>query len=144
LVHAELFGQLRDRWQEIDVAAEIVHKEVDIMEVSPWLELMRWSKYLDGHSLYDTVKLADLHRARAESVLGVLRASVDRIVEQAHHSACEDHINVSDQLRINSLLLRPRATDRPLMVKLLKSIYKTYKATWKRLTCFAHRTVQPD
>ena len=49
-----------------------------------------------------------------------------------------------DQARINSFLLRPRATDRPLMVKLLKSTYKTYKATWKRLICFAHRTVQPN
>jgi hypothetical protein len=51
LVHAELFGQLHDRRQETEAATEIVRKEVDRTEVSPWLELTRWSKYLDGHSL---------------------------------------------------------------------------------------------
>ena len=53
LVHAELFGQLHDRRQEIEAATKIVCKEVDRTEVSPWLEIMRWSKYLDGHSLYE-------------------------------------------------------------------------------------------
>lgn len=144
LVHAELFGQLHDRRRQIEAATEIVRKEVDRTEVSPWLELTRWPKYLDGHSLYDAAKLADLPRARTEPLLSVLCDSVDRIVEEAHRSVCEDRINVFDQSRINSFLLRPRATDRPLMVKLLKSTYKTYKTTWKRLICFAHRTVQPS
>lgn len=144
LIHAELFVQLHDRRQEMEAAAEIVHREVDRTGVSPWLELTRWYKYLHGHSLYDTVKLADPPRARTEPLLGVLCESVDQIVERAHHFVCEDRINVFDQARINSFLLRPRATDRPLMVSLLKSTYKTYKATWKRLICFAHRMVQPD
>jgi hypothetical protein len=48
-----------------------MRKEVDRTEVSLWLELTRWFKYLDGHLLYDTVKLANLPRARTESLLGV-------------------------------------------------------------------------
>ena len=56
---------------------------------------------------------------------------------------CEDRINVFDQARINSFLQRPRASDRPLVVKLQKSTYRTYKGLWKRLLCFVYRTVQP-
>ncbi len=97
LVHAELFGQLHDRRQEIEAATE-VRREVDRTEVSPWLELTRWSKYLDGHSLSDTVKLADLPRARTEPVLGVLCDSVDRIVEQARRKVLPNitiHVTVN-------------------------------------------------
>ena len=56
--------------------------------------------------------------SNSEPILTVICESVDRLVEEAYQSVCNDRINVFDQSRINSFLQRPRAADRPLMVKL--------------------------
>jgi hypothetical protein len=69
--------------------------------------------------------------------------SLERIVEDAYQSVCNDAINVFDQVRINSFLHRPRAADRPLMVKLQKSTWRRYTRIWKALLCFTYRTTQP-
>ena len=47
-------------------------------------------------------------------------------------------------MRINSFLQRPRASDKPLAFRLQKSTYRTYRDVWKRLLCFAHRTLKHD
>jgi hypothetical protein len=142
LVHAEISLQLSTYQKGLKATREVVNKDVDKTEISPWLQLTRWSTYLDGHSLCDVAKLADLPQKTSEPLLSIICDSIDRIVEQAHRSVCEDRINVFDQMRINSFLQRPRAADKPLMVKLQESTYKAYKSVWKRLICFAHRTSQ--
>ena len=117
--------------------------EASTKEVSPWLELTRWPQYLSGYPLSDLSHLAALPEKTEAPVLHILCLSLDRLIEEAYRSVCEDRINVFDQARINSFLQRPRASDRPLGVKLQKSTYRTYKGLWKRLLCFVYRTVQP-
>lgn len=56
----------------------------------------------------------------------VLCDSLERVVEEGHRSVCEDWINVFDQTRINSSFQRPPASDRPLMVKLQKAMWRRY------------------
>ncbi|KAK5689254.1 hypothetical protein LTR17_026390 [Elasticomyces elasticus] len=69
--------------------------------------------------------------------------SLERVVKEAHQSICNDRVNVFDQARINSFLQRPRAADRPLMVKLQRSTWRTYTRIWQLLLCFIYRTSQP-
>lgn len=143
LVRAEIFGQLAVHRERHQAADSIIAKETDKTEVSPWLELTRWSTYLSGHSLPGVARLGALPVHSSESLLEILCESIDRLVDSAHRSVCEDRINAFDQMRINSFLQRPRAADKPLMVKLQKSTYKRYSSIWKRLLCFVHRTMQP-
>ena len=130
--------------QRIAEATGVLSKSGGPTEVSPWLELTRWSTYLHGHNLADVATLADPPNADSEPTLAVVCSSLDRIVEEAHRSVCNDRINVFDQARINSFLQRPRAADRPLLVKLKKSTYSKYKSIGKRLLCFVHRTIRPE
>lgn len=53
--------------------------------------------------------------------------SLDRVVEDAYTAVCDERINVFDQARINSFMQKPRAIDRPLLVKLQKPTYRRYK-----------------
>ncbi|KAF1348215.1 hypothetical protein EJ07DRAFT_25906, partial [Lizonia empirigonia] len=80
----------------------------------------------------------------SEPLLVEFSDSLDRIVEQAHTSIRDDKVNVFDQARINSFFQRRRAFDRPMMVKLRNSTYQKYKQVFKRLICFAYRTMQPE
>jgi hypothetical protein len=82
--------------------------------------------------------------AATEPVLLSICNSLERVVEDAYQSVCNDSINVFDQVRINSFLQRPSATDRPLLVKLQKSTWRHYTRIWKALLCFVYRTAQPD
>jgi hypothetical protein len=119
-----------------------MHDSASAKEVSPWLQLTRWPRYLKGYPLPCLAALAALPQDGSHPILHLLCSSLDRLVEIAYQSICEDRINVFDQARINSFLQRPRATDRPLMVKLQKSTYRQYKGVWKRLLCFVYRTAQ--
>jgi hypothetical protein len=103
-VRAELFGQLAIHRGQSQAGDRIVAKEVDKTEASPWLDLTRWTIYLAGHPLSDVAKLGSLPAMGAEPLLGVLCESVDRLVELAHRSVCEDKIKPFDQMRINSFL----------------------------------------
>ena len=113
-------------------------------EVSPWLEMIRWPKYLHGHSFIEVARLANPANPASEPFLVEFSDSLDRIVEQAHTSIREDKVNVFDQARVNSFIQRRRAFDRPLMVKLRNSTYQKYKQVFERLICFAYRTMQPE
>jgi len=143
LARAEITDRLATHQQSIQAVRGTVNKHVDKTEVSPWLQLTRWSTYLHGHKLCDAAKLRDLPLADSEPLLGVLCESVDRIVEQAQRSIREERINVFDQMRINSFSHQSRFADRPLKTRLLKSTYRTYTTIWKRLICFAYRTARP-
>jgi hypothetical protein len=113
-------------------------------EVSPWLEMTRWPKYLHGHSFIDVALLASPANTASELLLVEFSDSLDRVVEEAHASIRDDKVNVFDQARINSFIQRRRAFDRPLMIKLRDSTYRNYKQVFKRLICFAYRTMQPE
>jgi hypothetical protein len=143
LVRAEIFGQLAVHRERDQAVSSVIATDIDRTEVSPWLELTRWSTYLRGHSLSDAARLGALPVAGSKFLLEILCKSIDRLVDSAHRSVCEDRINAFDQMRINSFLQRPRAADKPLMVKLQKPTYKRYSSIWKRLLCFVHRTMQP-
>jgi hypothetical protein len=52
VIRAELFGQLAIHRNQDRAASDIVVREVDKTEASPWLQLTRWSTYLDGYILF--------------------------------------------------------------------------------------------
>ncbi|KAK1809579.1 hypothetical protein LTR12_016055 [Friedmanniomyces endolithicus] len=135
---------------ELAVLEEAQHERAQVFrafesakEVSPWLELTRWPEYLEGHRLRDVVKLTAPPSTESEPVLSTICGSLERLVTEAHRSVCNDSVNVFDQARINSFLQRPRAADRPLMVKLQKSTWRAYTKIWKSLLCFVYRTSRP-
>jgi hypothetical protein len=61
-----------------------------------------------------------------DAVLQQLVESFDRIIESARDFILTEKINVFDQHRINSFVLR-RPSDRQLFYKLQENTYKKYK-----------------
>ncbi|KAJ8117731.1 hypothetical protein OPT61_g1154 [Boeremia exigua] len=55
-------------------------------EVSPWLEMTHWPKYLHGYSFIEVARLANPANLASEPLLVEFSDSLDRIVEQAHTS----------------------------------------------------------
>jgi hypothetical protein len=129
--------------EERQSAGQTVHANASRKEVSPWLQLTRWPEYLAGHSFEQLAALAAMPSLATEPGLFALGQSLDRLVDAAYTSICQDRINVFDQARINSFLQRPRASDRPLMIKLQKATFRKYQAVWKGLLCFVARAADP-
>lgn len=123
---------------------EVVSDDPSLKEVSPWLQLTRWPSYLQGYKLKDVAVLLDQPNEQLEPVLVALGDSLERLVDDAYNSVCSDSINAFDQIHINSFLHRPRATDRPLFVKLQKSTWRQYIKIWKALLYFAYRTTRQN
>ncbi|KAI7722752.1 hypothetical protein KC353_g226 [Hortaea werneckii] len=123
--------------------AEVVCDTSSTKEVSPWLQLTRWSSYLCGQHTPSVAALLVQPTRDSEPVLVALCESLERIVIDAHASVLNDRINAFDQVHINSFLHRPHVTDRPLTVKLQKATWKRYIRVWTGLLCFAYRTTQP-
>lgn len=96
-----------------------------------------------GLTLSSVAGLADLPDPSSEPLLVTMCESLDRIVQAAYCSVSEDRVNIFDQVRIDSFMQRPRASDRPLLVKLQKPIYAGYKSVWKGLICFVCRYSEP-
>jgi hypothetical protein len=65
-------------------------------QVSPWLEMTRWPKYLEWYPLAAVAKLPDLPDLDSEPALDAICESFDRIIEAGHRSVYEDRINVFD------------------------------------------------
>lgn len=107
--------------------------------------MTRWPRYFDGLEPASVAALAYAANPTTEPALHLITESVDRVVEQAHKSICEDKVNVFDQAKINSFLSgRSERTERMIMVKLQKQTFRAYKSLWKCLLCFAYRTSRPD
>jgi hypothetical protein len=111
--------------------------------VSPWLERTRWLHYIKGIPLDRAVRLARLPQQRNEAVLYEIESAVDRIVEVAYTSLCEENVNFFGEKRIASFLPRIEVYSRPLVYKLKESTYKQYKQFWKRALAFICRTCDP-
>ena len=138
-----------DELRALQAAQQQGADDIDVQasrtEVSPWLELTQWPQYLQGHSLRAAAAAGTLPDPQAEEpLLMTICGSVDRLVERAYDGICSNRINAFDQARVNSFLRRPRASDRPLMVKLQKATFRRYKGIWKRLLAFVYRTSRPD
>jgi hypothetical protein len=69
-----------------------------------------------------------------------LTQAIDRLVETAYASVCEDKVNFFGQKRITSFLPRKEVFSRPLVFKLQQSTYRQYKQSWKKLLAFTYRT----
>ncbi|KAJ5117456.1 hypothetical protein N7448_011088 [Penicillium atrosanguineum] len=113
-------------------------------EVSPWLELTQWPKYLQGHSFSEVASLGMLPDSSREPLLAAFAQSVERLIKRAYHTIQDRRINEFDQIRINSFVSRPRIWERPILVDLKPSTYARYQQVWQRLICFAYRTSRPD
>lgn len=143
-IRAQINEAVEQGIRETNALENTIFNNAAPTEVSPWLEMTRWPKYLQGHSFTEVALLASPANAVSEPLLIEFSNSLDRIVEEAHSSIRDDKVNVFDQERINSFLQRRRAFDRPLMIKLRDSTYQKYKQVFKRLLCFAYRTIQPE
>jgi hypothetical protein len=144
LIRLQIEEQMEALQEKLGAVESYILDNQSPTEVSPWLDMTRWPRYLHGHDLPTVSRLARLPDKSTEPELLAITESLERVVQAAHVSVCEDKINVFDQARINSFIRQRRAFDRPLMVKLQKSTWRTYTGVWKCLLCFARRTSQPD
>ncbi|EKG09408.1 hypothetical protein MPH_13564, partial [Macrophomina phaseolina MS6] len=136
---------LQERDRRLSDTCHIYHDKATKTEVSPWLEMTRWPSFFNGLNLPDVSTLAYAADPTEEPLLALLSESLDRLVERAYQSICEDKISVFDQARINSFMAgEPSGMERLLMVKLQKNTFRSYKHLWKRLLCFACRTSRVD
>ncbi|KAK3115045.1 hypothetical protein LTR53_006003 [Teratosphaeriaceae sp. CCFEE 6253] len=90
-------------------------------EVSPRLELHTLAGISQGTPPRRCRQAGSACVSESEPALSTLVDSLERLVKEARQSVRNDSVNMFDQARINSCLQRPRAADRPLMVKLQKS-----------------------
>jgi hypothetical protein len=90
--------------QETIVLEDRILDNAALTEVSPWLEMTRWPKYLQGHSFAEVALLASPANPASEPLLVEFQVSLDRVVEEAHSSIRNDKVNVFDQARINSFI----------------------------------------
>jgi len=143
-IRAQIEVQIKDIQEQLEPIESCILDNQDPTEASPWQEMTRWSRYLHGKDLRIVTRLARLPDPATEPELHCIIQSLERVVQSAHQSVCEDKINIFDQARINSFILQRRAFDRPLMVKLQKPTWRIYIKVWSCLLCFARRTSQPD
>lgn len=143
-IRAQIEDQLEQHIKETKEWHHTIPDTATAAEVSPWLEMTRWPKYLGGHDFAQLALLADRPDPIREPILQELTRSLGRVIEAGHRSIQEDKVNVFDQARINSFIQRRRASDRPLMIKLQKATWRQYTSVWQRLICFAYRTVLPE
>ncbi|KAH7029957.1 hypothetical protein B0J12DRAFT_682882, partial [Macrophomina phaseolina] len=136
---------LQERDRRLSDTCHIYHDKATKTEVSPWLEMTRWPSFFNGLNLPDVSTLAYAADPTEEPLLALLSESLDRLIERAYQSICEDKISVFDQARINSFMAgEPSGMERLPMVKLQKNTFRSYKHLWKRLLCFACRTSRVD
>jgi hypothetical protein len=121
-----------------------ISEQRDSTEISPWLELTQWPKYLHDHSFATVAALAALPNQAQEPLLILFTQSVTRLIERAYQTIEDRRVNEFDQIRINSFLQRPGIWDHPIQIHLKPSTYQRYRQVWQRLVCFAYRTSRPD
>jgi hypothetical protein len=130
-IRLQINEALEEGDQKAQAREDVIRDNATQTEVSPWLEMTRWPKYLQGYSFSKVAPLASSADPMFEPILVEFLNSLDCIVEEAHSSICNDKVNVFDQARINSFIQKRRAFDRPLMTKLRNSTYQRYKQVYK-------------
>jgi hypothetical protein len=90
--------------EERQSTGHTLHANARRKEVSPWLQLTHWPEYLAGHPFDERAALAAMPTPAMEPGLCALSQNLDRLVDAAYASICQDRINVFDQARINSFL----------------------------------------
>lgn len=73
-------------------------------EVSLWLEMTQWLKYLYKYSFAEVTLLAAPADLTSKPLLAEFLESMDRIVKEAYNLICNDKVNVFNQARINSFI----------------------------------------
>jgi hypothetical protein len=58
--------------------------------------MTRWPRFFDGMDMEEVAPLAYSLNTITEPLLVILSKSVDRVIEQAHRSICEDKISIFD------------------------------------------------
>jgi hypothetical protein len=117
-VMGQIFGALA-RLETIQCGEQLVlDTESTSTQVSPWLERTRWLHYLNGIPLGGAAGLARLPNQHDEPVLYEVASAVDRLVEAAYMSLCEEKVNFFGQRRIASFLPQTEVYSRPLVYKL--------------------------
>ena len=144
LLASQVWDDLNAKEAAQNLVGQIVQDDGPVTEASPWLDMTRWPQYARGYKLSEIAPLAYAPDPVTEPLLVELAHSIDRIVDAAHASIREDKINVFDQVRINSFMQRPRAFDKPIMIKLREESYRNYKGAWKQLIAFAYRSTRLD
>ncbi|KAF4547049.1 Hypothetical protein D9617_64g101320 [Elsinoe fawcettii] len=90
-----------------DAARAVQRQELDCLvdddddgarepSVSPWLEVTRWMRYVKQHNCTELSELAFPPDREREPVPLAIADSLDRVVERAYESICQDKINVFD------------------------------------------------
>jgi len=112
-VMGQIFGALA-RLETTQSGEQLVlDTEITSTQVSPWLERTRWLHYLKGIPLSRAAGLARLPNQQDEPVLYEVASAVDRLVEAAYMSLCEEKVNFFGQKKIASFLPRTEVYSRP-------------------------------
>ena len=114
-IRLQIDKALEEGGQEAQAQEDVIRDNATQTEVSPWLEMTHWPKYLKGYSFGEVAPSASLADPMSKPILVEFSNSLDRIVEEAHSSICNDKVNVFNQARINSFIQKRRAFDRPLL-----------------------------
>jgi hypothetical protein len=75
--------------QGMQQTGEVLHQT----DVPPWLERTKWMKYFRGLGMESMLLLADKPDVATEPALMAISEALDRLIEAAYHSVCEDKIN---------------------------------------------------
>ena len=108
-----------------------------------WLERTRWMDHLLGCNLNIMAKLVESPEGKDESVLRLICASLDRLLEAARKSIIDREINHFESKQINSFL-RHKTFPKPLNIQMTHNTFQRYKMIWQRLLCYVIRTSDPD
>lgn len=133
--------QLSDNNRKLEEASLTFRDQTSKTEVSPWLDVTRWTRYCDGLDMTRLVPLAYAASPELEHVLLLLSDNLDRLVARACVSIRRGKVSVFDLAQINSFVVgKANKSERTLGMNLQKQTFRSYKLLWKRLLCFTYRT----
>lgn len=98
-----VLAELATAEKQLERIADIVLDNHSRTEISPWLIMIRWPRYLQGHKMSETAPLSNIPTMEAEPSLDVFIASLNRSVDQARESLVQQRVSVFDQALIKSV-----------------------------------------
>jgi hypothetical protein len=85
-IRAYVEAQLQQDEIEQASTQTTVHDDTSKTEVSPWLEMTRWPRYLQGHSFRDLARLGARADCTTEPLFHCFSESLDRLMKTAYIS----------------------------------------------------------